>query len=267
MVDPDEMRGEAGKITTRGWSIDLYARYVEFIESLCMVGHAREMWQLGASLARVSDGDRVLDVGCGTGPLSRAVKNLCPGSRVIGIDPSPRALKFARRRAEKESLDIDFRQGVIEKIPLGDECIDIAVSCMVLHHLPRDLKREGLQEVHRVLIPGGHIMMIDVGPGNHHWFSQVISFLYQWDLFEWLRDGIKGRLPSIMEEAGFENCHEILSAFTSMSYFWAEKSVLAGQEAKVEVDSAQVDLIGGDKNGHDSLTCLQRGTVGRDSSR
>lgn len=218
-VDPDL----PDKINTRGWTIDLYARYVEFIENCFMFGHAREMWFLGASLARVRDGDRVLDVGCGTGPLTRSIKELCPQSTVIGIDPSKKAIQNAGQRAKRKGLPIDYRLGVIEDLPFEDGSFDIVVSCMMLHHLPRDLKVDGLKEVYRILVPGGHIMMIDVGPGNRHWFSKFISFIYQWDLFEWLRDGIKGRLPAIMGEAGFSNAYEVFSGFTSMSYFWAEK--------------------------------------------
>lgn len=207
----------------KGWIINWYAAYVESIENFCMLGKAGEMWRLGAELAKVRPGDKVLDIGCGTGPLARAVKAICPASEVTGVEPSRKALDIARRRAEEEGLRIEYTPGFIEKIPYPDNFFDVAVSCMVLHHLPPELKVTGLKEVLRVLKPGGHIMMIDVGPANKSIFSKFISFIYQWDIFEWMRDGIKGRLPSIMEKAGFHGAKELTSRFTSMSYFWAKK--------------------------------------------
>ena len=210
-----------GLVALRQLSSPLLARWNVVFQSTA--SHCTGTHLSHTALARVRDGDRVLDVGCGTGPLTRSIKELCPQSTVIGIDPSKKAIQNAGQRAKRKGLPIDYRLGVIEDLPFEDGSFDIVVSCMMLHHLPRDLKVDGLKEVYRILVPGGHIMMIDVGPGNRHWFSKFISFIYQWDLFEWLRDGIKGRLPAIMGEAGFSNAYEVFSGFTSMSYFWAEK--------------------------------------------
>ena len=60
---------------------------------------------------------RVLDIGCGTGTLVTMIKRLDPGLEVVGLDPDPKALTRARRKAQQEGLSIKFDRGYSEALP------------------------------------------------------------------------------------------------------------------------------------------------------
>ena len=96
-------------------------------------------------------GKTVLDLGCGGGFMSEALAR--KGARVIGVDPSEAAIRAAQDHAEKQALDIDYKAGSGESLPLADHCVDCVVCVDVLEHVA-DLDRV-LDEVQRVLKPGG----------------------------------------------------------------------------------------------------------------
>lgn len=112
-------------------------------------------------LAAPRPGDAVLDAGCGTGGVAVAVKRLVGSGTVLGIDPGPRQVARARRRARRAGLAVHFEVGVIERIPAPPGSFDVAICTMVLHHLPEDVKRRGLQELARVLVPDGRLVVAD----------------------------------------------------------------------------------------------------------
>jgi ubiquinone/menaquinone biosynthesis C-methylase UbiE len=110
-------------------------------------------------------GQRILDIGCGTGSLAVLVKQLYPESLVVGLDPDPKALARARRKAGKAFVSIQFDQGFSYELPYGDASIDRVFSSYMLHHLQGDKKERTLMEVRRVLRPQGVFCLLDfAGP-------------------------------------------------------------------------------------------------------
>src|SRR5215831_8205238 len=67
--------------------------------------------------ARLGKGQRVLEVGCGTGTLTTMIKRLRPDVEVVGLDPDPKALARARRKAERSGVSIQFDQGFGDQLP------------------------------------------------------------------------------------------------------------------------------------------------------
>src|SRR5882757_3352727 len=67
--------------------------------------------------ASLRPGHRVLDVGCGTGTLATQIKRLHPDVEVVGIDPDPKALVRAKRKAAREGIAIEFDQGFGDDLP------------------------------------------------------------------------------------------------------------------------------------------------------
>jgi SAM-dependent methyltransferase len=121
-----------------------------------------QLRQKTADLARLQPGERVLDVGCGAGALAMIAKQRVGATgHVSGIDPSMGQITRARRRAERAGLYVDFQLGVIEHLTFPDHSFDVVLSSAMMHHLPDDLKRQGLREIARVLKPGGRLLVLD----------------------------------------------------------------------------------------------------------
>ncbi|MFF9350125.1 class I SAM-dependent methyltransferase [Streptomyces sp. NPDC014734] len=97
-----------------------------------------------------------LDAACGTGRQSRALAGR--GHRVIGVDQSPEMLAKARANTP----EADFRVGNLDRLPLEDDSVDLAVCSLAMTHLP-DLV-PGAAELARVVRPGGRIVVTDLHP-------------------------------------------------------------------------------------------------------
>ena len=114
------------------------------------------------SLGRPAGGERVVDVGCGAGIDSLIASNMVgPDGRVIGVDMTPAMVARAREGAKAMGAqNIEFEQGFAERLPVGDGWADIVISNGVLNLFPDKLA--GLQEMARVLKPGGRLQVGDI---------------------------------------------------------------------------------------------------------
>lgn len=101
--------------------------------------------------ARVSAGDRVLDVGCGTGVVAkRAGARVGSDGGVVGVDPNEGMLAVARR-----TPSIEWKTGTAEELPLQDESFDVVVSQFAIMFF--DDREQAVKEMRRVLRPGGRV--------------------------------------------------------------------------------------------------------------
>ena len=114
------------------------------------------------SLGNLLPGEQVVDVGSGAGIDSLiASKMVGPEGRVVGIDMTPAMLEKARQSAkEVQALNIDFKEGYMEHLPVADEWADVVISNGVLNLTPD--KTAALAEMYRVLKPGGRLQIGDI---------------------------------------------------------------------------------------------------------
>jgi SAM-dependent methyltransferase len=112
-----------------------------------------------ADIAAIAPGDRVLDVACGTGVLTRAAAvRVGPSGRVTGLDLNEGMLAVARRLRP----EIDWRQGDAQDLPFADHAFDVVMSQFALMFFP-DRPRT-LREMWRVLAPGGRLAVAVCAP-------------------------------------------------------------------------------------------------------
>jgi ubiquinone/menaquinone biosynthesis C-methylase UbiE len=104
-------------------------------------------------------GQTLLDAGCGTGSLLPVL--LERASRVVGVDHSVESLELARERVPEEQHErLELAAGDLRALPLQDAMADRALCFEVLQHIPTDdFRQQALRELHRVLRPGGLLVL------------------------------------------------------------------------------------------------------------
>ncbi len=147
-------------------------------------------------------GDRVLDLGCGTGTLAIEAKLAQPEAEVAGIDGDPAVLERARSKAAEAALEIGFEQGLSTDLPYADQTFDVVLSTLLFHHLTGAAKARTATEVARILRPGGRLQVADWGRPADPLMRALFLGVRVLDGFEQTRDNTAGALPRIFADAG-----------------------------------------------------------------
>ena len=150
--------------------------------------------------AALRPSQRVLDVGCGTGTLAVLIKTLHPEVEVVGLDPDPKALRRAGRKAWRAGVLIQLDLGFSDQLPYADESFDRVFSSFMLHHLPTEEKERSLAEIRRVLKPGGSFHLLDFAGPGHGSSGPLARWLHS---SERLSDNAETRVLDLMRRAGF----------------------------------------------------------------
>lgn len=123
------------------------------------------------ALAAPRPGQRLLDVACGTGAVTRqAAQIVGPSGQVIGLDISPEALAVARSaNGQNGGATIEWREGSADSLPFADGSFDVVTCQLGLMFFPDRVA--ALREMRRVLVPGGRLVLmtwgaLDKNPGN-----------------------------------------------------------------------------------------------------
>lgn len=166
-------------------------------------------------------GEDALDVGSGNGSLAcELAEQIGPSGSVCGVDPSPTMLALAARRVPPESAaPVRFRAGDATGLPFPDTSFDMLTAIQVYEYVP-DMPR-ALAEAHRVLRPGGRLLVLDTDWDSLVWHSsdprRMQRVLTAWD--EHLADPhLPRRLGRLLSDAGFTVTHRAVLPMLNTGY-------------------------------------------------
>jgi ubiquinone/menaquinone biosynthesis C-methylase UbiE len=129
-----------------------------------------------------------------------------PRVEVIGLDPDPKALAIARRKAERARAEVRFEEGYGDALPFADASFDRVTSSLMLHHLDLATRRGMLGEVLRVLRPGGSLHLLDFGWSGERSAGLVGRLLHS---AEHMRENSDERVAALIAEAGFDGVERV----------------------------------------------------------
>jgi ubiquinone/menaquinone biosynthesis C-methylase UbiE len=204
---------------TKGYLIR-WGKFYDTVVNLLTLGQTNRLRTMTIDQAMLKPGERLLDVGCGTGGVTiPAKRRIGENGPVYGIDPSPEMIEVACKKAERAGLDIDFRIGVIETLPYADGSFDVVTSSLMMHHLPYEVQQKGLAEIYRVLSPGGRILIADAMKPKNILLKRLFKFMAQ-------HHGLKfdvEDLPATLKSAGFTQAIQLNEHFAIIGFVQAIK--------------------------------------------
>lgn len=219
--------GMADSLTREFWAIRA-KRYqeVEWAQRNDYIKSVVDAAELHAS-------DRVLDVGTGTGVVAHSIAPHV--TEVVGIDISPDMLEWAKASAAPNEV---FDLGDVRKLLYEDASFDKVVGRMVFHHILPD-PIAGLLECHRVLRPGGLMVLSEGTPPDEHvrdWYTEMFALKEERLTF------LEGDLRNLMLRAGFD-IHKVVVVVTPKVSIrnWLDSSGLS-EEIRNRIYQMHLDL-------------------------
>jgi ubiquinone/menaquinone biosynthesis C-methylase UbiE len=174
-----------------------WAPYYDSFLRLVTIGRERTLREMTVTLAQIKPGDKVLEVGCGTGTLSMAAKaRVGPSGEVYGIDAAPEMIEVARKKVSQANVDVVFRVGQIENISFPNNQFDVVLCSFMIFVITDDMRRKGFLEIRRVLKPNGQLLVLDFSPPANILLRHLVTLLFG-------RRHSLQRIFPMMEEAGF----------------------------------------------------------------
>lgn len=129
--------------------------------------------RLRASIAdrlRVAPGDRVLDVGSGTGRLAVVLaKRVGPTGAVTGVDPAAEMVARAAANARRAGVSATFHEALAQRLPFSEASFEAVTCTLALHHVAADDRATAVAEMYRVLRPGGTLLIGELKAPSRRW--------------------------------------------------------------------------------------------------
>jgi ubiquinone/menaquinone biosynthesis C-methylase UbiE len=201
----------------KGVSLDYLSDYYDLLTP----AEKSRFRQKQIGLAGLREGEKVLEVGCGTGALSFLSKlRVGDTGEVAGIDIAPKMVARAEEKAAKANLDIAFQVASVDDLPYPDEHFDLVISSLMFHHLPVEVKKSGLGEIRRVLKDDGRFFLSDFCS------PRPITIIPMYLMLVWsphTRYQLFGKLPQLVRESGFESV-ELLEKGFFLEYYLISKT-------------------------------------------
>lgn len=219
-----------------GW----YRRYLDTFNALEAVQAYKEH---SFALLDIQLGHRVLDVGCGTGrDVLTLAERVGPAGQAIGIDTSAHLIAEAQERASEGDLPVTYAVGDVYALGFDDASIDGCRADRVFQHLDRP--REALQEVVRVVRPGGRIVVDDpdwetlIIDAPHAGLTRtILNFVCDSHRNAWMGRQLYGHFRAL----GLEEIAVVADTLVFTEYALAEQTVTLEQRVRQAKDAGIVD--------------------------
>jgi len=209
---PQHPRSHCASLTA-GITLDHAAPLYDWLAPLMTLGSEARLHRHVLPLLDLDTTTSVLDVGCGTGTLTRQIVDAMPPTAnhwVVGIDAAEAMIAVAQRKSGNRP-GLAFNAALAEDLPYPARSFDRAVSTFFFHHLNADLKKRSLAELWRVLRPGGSAVILDVDiPCSR--FGALCAYSGYW-LFRQaeIKENIDGVLRMAIQQSPFSASWRIVS--------------------------------------------------------
>lgn len=198
---------------TAGITLDHAAPVYDWLAPLMTLGSEHRLHRRVVADLALDQPAAVLDVGCGTGTLTRQIYDALPATaprRVCGVDAAEAMIEVARKKAGPHP-GLEFAAALAEELPDPDGSFDRVLSTFFFHHLNYGLKVKALAEIWRVLRPGGQAAILDVDI-PYTLFGKICAWSGYW-LFHQaeIAENIAGKLREALQESPWRGHWHIAS--------------------------------------------------------
>lgn len=163
--------------------------------------------------------ESILEFGFGTGQNLILVNHRSPNSKIQGVDIDPKVKSLAEHKLAKRDIDIPLCLYDGITLTFDGNSFDKIFSCLVFHQLKTETKIQCLNELYRILKPGGKLIIADWGKAQNRLMRLSFVTVQMLDGFKTTHDNVKGLLPGIIEKAGFKEIERPKSINTAIGTF------------------------------------------------
>ena len=210
----------------------------DFLNRLLSLGIDRGWRQTLTRMALKNDTAAILDVACGTGDVSLALRRQAPAARIVGLDFSQAMLDLAAVKIEHEQADIELVAASAEELPFSATDFDLVTIAFGIRNVID--KKKALAEFYRVLKPQGRLAVLEFSQPDSAWLRVLYNFYFfkilpligglfaRRSAYRYLPDSVakfpsRDEFVSWLKESGFTNCRYHSLTFGIATLYLAEK--------------------------------------------